>query len=102
MENVRLLGATVDGACGDLRSAAFHSPLYIWLREFVMELLTQAVVQGEVRALDVPGAVDAVLAPLSIDLYLYQRSELGYEPERIAAAARAIIFSGLRARTAPT
>jgi hypothetical protein len=59
------------------------------------------VEQGEASALDVPCAVDAILAPLSIDLYLYQRGELGYEPERIAAATRDVIFGGLRVRTDP-
>ena len=100
-ENAPLLGAIVDAACGDRRSAAFHSPLYIWLREVVVGLLTEAVQQGEAPALDVPCAVDAVLAPLSIDLYLYQRGELSYEPERIAAATRDVIFGGLRIRTDP-
>jgi hypothetical protein len=39
-----------------------------------------------------------VLAPLSIDLYLHQRHDLGYTPERISASLRQLLFDGLRAR----
>lgn len=97
-ENAPLLGAIGDAACGDRRRSAYHSPLYRRLRATALQLLHQAVEQGETEPLDVDGTVDALLAPLSIDLFLYQRDELGYTPERTVAALRHLLFHGLRAR----
>jgi len=94
--NGPLLGAIGDAACGERRHAAYTSPLYQWLRKMVVQLLGRAVQQGEAPALDVEGTVDAVLAPLSVDLYLYQRRELGHSPERIIAALRRLLFVGLK------
>ncbi len=93
--NGPLLGAIGDAACGERRHAAYTSPLYQWLRTMVLRLLQRAVKQGEAHSLDVEGTVDAVLAPLSVDLYLYQRRELGHSPERIIAALRRLLFVGL-------
>ena len=42
---------------------------------------------------------DAVLAPLNIDLYLYQRRELGMSPERITSSLRDLLLNGLRGRS---
>lgn len=94
--NAPLLGAIGDAACGNRRAAAYQSPLYTWLRETVSTLLRCALAQGETGELDVDATVDAVLAPLAIDLYLYQRHTLGHPPERITAAVRRLLFAGLR------
>lgn len=101
-ENAPLLGAMGDAACGERRHAAYHSPLYTWLRGMAVTLLGRAAAQGETAPLDVEATAAFVLAPLAIDLYLYQRDELGYTPERIVAALRRLIFDGLRLRPDPT
>lgn len=97
-ENTTLLGAVGDAASGERRTSAYHSPLYLWLREMVVTLLRRAAARGEIAPLDVEATADVVLAPLAIDLYLHQRHELHYPPERITAALRRLIFDGLHAR----
>ena len=46
---------------------------------------------GEVRSVDVEWFADALLAPLAIDLYLFQRQERGFAPERIITALRQLL-----------
>jgi hypothetical protein len=46
----------------------------------------------------VEATADAVLAPLAVDLYLFQRNEMGMSRERIVNALRALILEGLRRR----
>ena len=101
-ENAPLLGGIGDAACGERRHAAYHSPLYTWVRATAVTLLQRALAQGEVAPLDVEATVDVALAPLAIDLYLYQRDELGITPPRISAALRRLLFDGLRLRPGPT
>lgn len=96
--NGPLLGAIDDAAFGQRRGTSYQSPIYRWMRETSMLLLNQAAARGETGPIDVEATVDAVLAPLAIDLYLYQRGTLGYSPERIVAALRRLLFDGLRAR----
>ncbi len=95
-QNAPLLGAIGDAACGERRAGFYQSPFYRWLAQTVEVLLHRAVQQGESGALDVEACVAAVLAPLSIDVYLYQSRVLGYSPERIIAALRRLLFDGLR------
>lgn len=101
-DNAPLLAAIGDAACGDRRTTAYHSPLYVWLRTVTVALLQRAVEQGEAQPLDLEIAADTVLAPLAIDLYLYQRHELGYSPERITASLHRVVFNGLRMRQEQT
>jgi len=96
--NAPLLGAIGDAACGSRRDSAFTTPLYTWLRATALALLERAVARGEASPLDVEATVDVLLAPLAIDLYLYQRLTLGLPCERILEAQRHLIFEGLRAR----
>ena len=95
-ENGPLLGAMRDAAGGGRRHEVYRGPFYGWLRDTTVTLLTRAVEEGEARPLDVEYAADALLAPLNIDLYLFQRHELGMQPERIAAALRGLLLHGLR------
>lgn len=95
-ENGPLLGAIRDAAGGERRHAMYRSPFYGWLRETAVTLLGRAVEEGEVRPLDVEYAADALLAPLNIDLYLFQRHELSMDPGRITAALRGLLLHGLR------
>ncbi len=99
-ENAGLLGAMEDAACGPRRGSMYQSPFYGWLRNAAETLLERAVQGGEIAPLDIGCTADAVLAPLSIDLYLYQRRDLGYEPERITASLRRLFFQGLSGGTA--
>lgn len=95
-ENAPLLGAIRDAAGGGRRRERYRNPFYRWLRETVMVLLERAVERKEIPALDIQYATDAVLAPLNIDLYLFQRRELEMDPGRITASMRRLLLDGLR------
>jgi AcrR family transcriptional regulator len=69
-----------------------------WLRTTVGILLQQAEQNGEVENLDIPYLVDAILAPLSADLFLYQRETLGFDLERISQGLRRLVLEGLQKR----
>jgi AcrR family transcriptional regulator len=95
-ENAPLLSAIRDAAGGARRFAPYQNPFYQWLRATVAVLLGRGVERGEIPALDVEYASDAILAPLNIDLYLFQRQELGIKPERIVSSLRDLLLNGLR------
>lgn len=96
-ENAPLLGAVRDSSGGERRSEMYRNPFFGWLRATVVALLGRAVEEGEAReTLDVEGTAGAVLAPLNVDLYLYQRRELGMERDRVLAAVRSLLLDGLR------
>ena len=100
-ENAPLLGAVRDAAGGERRMEMYRNPFYGWLRATVIVLLEQAIAEGEAAPdLDVEYAADFVLAPLNIDLYLFQRHELGMEPVRITSVLRRLLLYGLQARRA--
>ena len=69
-----------------------------WLRNTIGVLLQQAQQQGEASDLDIPYLVDAILAPLAADLFMYQREVLGFELERISRGLRQLVLNGCRAR----
>lgn len=95
-KNAPLLGAIRDAAGGGRRPEVYRNPFYRWLNETVVVLLEQAVAGDEVPSLDVEYAADAILAPLNIDLYLFQRHELGMDPERITTSLSRLVLDGLR------
>lgn len=98
-ENAPLLGAVRDAAGGERRMKMYRNPFYGWLRATVIVLLEQAIAEGEAAPnLDVEYAADFVLAPLNIDLYLFQRHELDMEPVRITSVLRGLLLYGLQAR----
>ena len=91
-----LLGAIRDAAAGERRTELYGNPFYEGLRDTAVELLDEAVGGGEVSPdLDVECLADAFLAALNIDLYLYQRHQLGMERERIVGGLRSLL-NGLR------
>lgn len=98
-ENAPLLGAIRDAAGGSRRFAPYQNPFYQWLRATVAILLERGIERGEIPALDVEYSSDAILAPLNIDLYLFQRRELNMEPERITSSLRNLLLDGLREKT---
>ena len=98
-QNAPLLGAIRDSAGGGRRVEMYRNPFYRLLRETVSTLLRRAVERGEAGTIDIECVADAVLAPLNIDLYLFQRQELGMEPARITASLKLLLLHGLRTRT---
>ena len=65
-----------------------------WLRDTVGLLLQRAERNGETHDLDIPYLVDAILAPLAADLFMYQREVLGFELERISSGLRRLVLEG--------
>jgi len=95
-ENGSLLGAIRDAASGGRRVELYGNPFYESLRDTVVELLDEALGGGEIPIdLDVECLADTLLAGLNIDLYLYQRHQLGMERERIVGGLRSLL-NGLR------
>ena len=100
-ENAPLLGAMRDAAGGERRMEMYRNPFYGWLRATVTSLLRRALDEGDAAPhLDVEYAADFVLAPLNIDLYLFQRHELGMETAHITSVLRGLLLNGLQGRTA--
>jgi hypothetical protein len=94
--NADLLRAIRDAAGGERRVEMYQNPFYRWLRATVVSLLRQAERGGEIRpALDLECAADNLLAALNIELYLYQRRELGVGCRRISAALGPVL-NGMR------
>jgi hypothetical protein len=69
-----------------------------WLHTTVGLLLQQAQQNGEAPNLDIPYLVDAILAPLSADLFLHQRETLGFDLPRISQGLRQLVLEGCRKR----
>lgn len=69
-----------------------------WLRTTIGVLLQQAQQNGEAENLDLPYLVDAILAPLSADLFLYQREVLAFDLDRISRGLRQLVLDGCRKR----
>ena len=95
-KNAPLLGAIRDAAGGGRRPEMYRNPFYHWLKETVSVLLKRAVEEGEIPTLDVEYAADAILAPLNIELYLFQRHEHGMSAERITTSLVRLVLGGLR------
>ncbi len=83
-----------EGVAGEV-SASMWLP---WLRTTLAILLQQAERNGEAGNLDVSYLVDAILAPLNADLFLYQREILGFDLERISVSWRQLIIEGVRGK----
>ena len=69
-----------------------------WLRTTISILLQQAQQNGEADNLDIPYLVDAILAPLNANLFLYQRETLGFDLERISQGFRKLVVEGCKKR----
>ena len=70
-----------------------------WLQDTVRVLLQQAEANGETNGLDIPYLMDAVLAPLNADLFIYQREVLGFDLERISQGIRRLVLEGCSGET---
>jgi len=90
--NAPMLQAIGGPACED----RFRDPGAVRLHALLCGLLDRAVARGETPPLDTVCVADALLAPCDPDLYLFQRRDRGFAPERIAETLRALV-AGLRA-----
>lgn len=97
-ENGALLSAAGDAALGPRRGWLYTTPIYQWMRAALQTLLAHALAHGEVRPLDPSVAADVLLAPFAIDLYQYQRHDLGLSSAEILVTACDVMLSGLRIR----
>jgi len=70
----------------------------VQMRLLVRQLVTEAIANGELPELDVEYTAEVLLAPLAIDLYLFQRHELGFCMERIRQSLHTLVFTGLQRR----
>ena len=95
LREVQLHGVFQDDTYANQASPQMWLP---WLRDTIGILLHQAEQQGEAANLDIPYLVDAILAPLAADLFMYQREVLGFELERISRGLRQLVLDGCRAR----
>jgi AcrR family transcriptional regulator len=66
-----------------------------WLHETIGLLLQQAEKNNEAEGLDIPYLVDAILAPVNADLFIYQREVLGFDPGRISDGLRGLVLRGI-------
>ncbi|MDQ4129251.1 MAG: TetR/AcrR family transcriptional regulator, partial [Actinomycetota bacterium] len=90
--NADLLGAIRDSAGGQRRVEMYRNPFYGWLRGTVVALLRRAEEEGELGPdLDLECVADTLLAALNIDLYLYQRRELGMGRGRIMRSLQGLL-----------
>ncbi len=94
-ENAPLLSAMLDASCGNRRAALYDNPFYLAMHETVETLLQRAVARGELPPLDTAYVTDAILASLEINLYMHQRTRLGFTAERIMGSIRQLYIDGL-------
>jgi len=94
-ENAPLLSAMLEASSGNHRAAHYDNPYYQAQHETVETLLQRAVARGELSPLDTAYVTDAILAALAIDLYIHQRTRLGFTPERIMRSIRQLYVDGL-------
>jgi AcrR family transcriptional regulator len=87
---LRLLAGFVDRhspliAVARRRRDGLTTPGYQWMRQALRAWLRQAELAGELAPdCDIEYLADALLAPLTPDLWLHQRVELGMSHERLA------------------
>ncbi len=90
-ENLDLLYGGNEPLCGADRLERFAHPAYDWRRSTVLGLLRAAARDGELDVgLDLEYLAAALLAPLDLDLYYYQRRVQGLPAERLEAGVRSL------------
>ncbi len=90
-ENLDLLYGGNEPLCGADRLERFADPAYDWRRSTVLGLLRAAALDGELDpGLDLEYLAAALLAPLDLDLYYYQRRVQGLPAERIENGVRSL------------
>ncbi len=91
--NLDLLYGGREPLSGADRLAQFAHPAHDWQRWTVLGLLKAAAADGELDAsgLDLEYLAVALLAPLDVDLFYYQRRVQGIPVERISAGLRCLV-----------
>ena len=90
-DNLDLLYGGNEPLCGADRLERFSHPAYDWRRSTVLGLLRAAARDGEVDpGLDLEYLATALLAPLDLDLYYYQRRVQGLPAGRIGDGLRSL------------
>ncbi|MEW6637939.1 MAG: helix-turn-helix domain-containing protein [Actinomycetota bacterium] len=91
-ENLDLLYGGHEPLSGEARVAYYSHPAHHWRRWTVLGLLRAAQREGTLdEDLDVEYLSEALLAPLEVDLYYYQRRVQGIPAERIGAGLRSLV-----------
>ena len=89
--NLELLHGGQESLCSTDRIARYAHPANDWPRATVLGLLRSAELEGEIGAgLDLEYLAEALLAPLELDLFYYQRRVRGHSPDRISAGLRSL------------
>ncbi len=89
--NLELLYGGHEPLCGEDRLALLAHPAQDWPRWTVLGLLRAAEREGELKAgLDLEYLAVALLAPLDVDLFYYQRRVQEVPAERISAGLRSL------------
>jgi AcrR family transcriptional regulator len=74
------------------RPDGLETPGYQWMRQALRAWLRQAELAGELRPdVDIEYLADALIAPLTPDIWRHQRVILGMPPERLAAGLRTMV-----------
>ncbi len=91
-ENLDLLYGGNEPLCGADRLARFAHPAYDWRRWTILGLLQAAERVGELveSDLDLEYIAAAILAPLDVDFYYYQRRVQGIPQQRISDGLRSL------------
>lgn len=90
--NLELLYGGHEPLCGGDRLARFEHPAVDWRRWTVLGLLRAAAREGAVdENLDLEYLAAALLAPLDIDFFYYQRRVQDMPAERISAGLRSLV-----------
>lgn len=91
-ENLDLLYGGNEPLCGADRLARFAHPAFDWRRWTILGLLRTAEREGDLdEDLDLEYIAAALLAPLDVDFYYYQRRVQGIPQERISAGLRSLV-----------
>lgn len=90
-ENLDLLYGGQECLSGASRLERFSHPAHDWRRWTVLSLLRRAARDGMLdEELDVEYVAAALLAPLEVDFFYYQRRVQGISVERISAGLRSL------------
>jgi AcrR family transcriptional regulator len=89
------LGVIADQSSGPRRGSGRCGPIYRWLHGVVEYLLNQATATGEAQIDDTVYIADVILSAVDVDLYVFQRHERHYSPDRIRAGLHQLV-EGLR------
>lgn len=93
-ENLDLLYGGNEPLCGADRISRYAHPAFDWRRWTVLGLLREAERHGELEpGLDLEYVAAALLTPLDVDFFYYQRRVQGIPVERVSAGLRSLAAS---------